>query len=390
MNKTVCLLLMFTVLLSLFSFGGEAKDYSYEEMAEFLNSLDILHGDASMGGDYNFYGSLTRAQFAKLAIASSAYKNSVPLKTNTSPFCDVTKDHWAAGYVKVANNNKIISGYPDSTFRPESGILLEEAVTVVLKLLGYQNSDFGGEWPNGQMSIAKNNELLDNVTINQGEYMKRIDAIALLYNALTGDTKQGSAYLSTLGYTLSKNITLISSYIQDTTLDTDEVVTSSGNYTVKSGFDYNKIGMRGDALIKNNKEIVGFFTDGQNKETYVITGVLGSTIIVNYKGTSKSFPIADETVAYYNSSKTTYSALANRVSAGDTLSIISDNTGRIKYVTVEAQRMEGPITVTSSNFLSDLKMNENEVTVIKAGGTASVNDIRVNDIIYYSKNLNPD
>ncbi|MBO5908918.1 MAG: S-layer homology domain-containing protein, partial [Clostridia bacterium] len=388
MRKTVCLILIFSVFLSLFTFSGEAKDYSYEEMADFLNSLDILHGDASMGGDYNFYGSLTRAQFTKLAVASSEYRSSVAIKTNTSPFYDVKRDHWAAGYIKSANNNKLISGYPDSTFRPENGIILEEAVTVVLKLLGYQNSDFGGEWPNGQLSIAKNTGLLDNVTVNQGEYMKRIDAIALLYNALTGDTKQGTEYLSKLGYSLQKNITLVASYLQDTTLDTDEVVTSIGNYTVKDGFDFDKIGMRGDALVKNNKEIAGFFTEGQNKKTYIITGVLGTTIVVNDKGTSKSFPISDETVAYYNSSKTTYASLANRVSAGDIFSVISDDTGRVKYVTATSQRMEGPITVASSSFLSDLKMNENEVTVIKSGGTASVSDVKVNDIIYYSKNLN--
>jgi len=388
MKKIICMLLTLSMLFSLAAVEVGARQYTYEQMADFLNDLDILHGDASKGGDYDFYSYLTRAQFSKLAVAASVYKNSVPIKTNTSPYSDVTREHWAAGYVKVASQNKLVSGYPDSTFRPENNVLLEEGVTIILKLLGYENSDFGGEWPNGQMGIAKNTGLLDNVNAVQGSAMTRLDAIALIFNALNGDTKQGNTYLNSLGYTKSEDVTLISSYIQDSTLDTDEITTSEGTYRILDDFDYNHIGMRGDILLKNNKKIVGFYPDGQEKETFVVIGVLGNDVVVNVNGVNKTFDISDDTVVYYNSTKTTYSNLVNRVSAGDSFSIIKDSTGRIKYATVETQSMDGPIRVTSTSFLSGLSMNEAETTIIKAGGVVSAEDVNINDIIYYSKNLN--
>lgn len=388
MKRIICLLLALSTLFSIAVIEAGAREYTYEQMADFLNDLDILHGDASKGGDYDFYSYLTRAQFSKLAVAASKYKNSVPLKTNTSPYSDVTRDHWAAGYVKVASQNELVSGYPDSTFRPENNVLLEEGVTIILKLLGYQNSDFGGEWPNGQMGIAKNTGLLDNVTAVQGGAMTRLDAIALIFNALNGDTREGSSYLNSLGYTKAENVTLISSYIQDSTLDTDEITTSDGTYRIPADFDYNHIGMRGDILLKNNKTMVGFYPDGQEKETYVVIGVLGNDIVVNVNGANKTFDLADDTVVYYNSTKTTYGALASRVSTGDSFSIIKDNAGRIKYATVETQTMEGPIRVTSTSFLSSLSINEAEATIIKAGGVVNASDVNINDIIYYSKNLN--
>ena len=52
-------------------------------------------------------------------------------------------------------------------------------------------------------------------------------------------------------------------------------------------FDFTDIGSKGDILLKNNKEIVGFFNDGKEKETYVIMGALGDDIIVGLNGKSE-------------------------------------------------------------------------------------------------------
>ena len=128
-------------------FVSSAHDFTYDEMASMLNSMEILHGD---GTGYNFEGMLTRAQFTKLAVTASVYKNSVPLTTNTSPYADVKRSHWAAGYIKTATANSLINGYPDSTFRPENYVKTEEAATILLKMMGYTNEDFGSEWPYGQ------------------------------------------------------------------------------------------------------------------------------------------------------------------------------------------------------------------------------------------------
>lgn len=388
MKRLLCFIIILSMLLSLVIFNVSAKEYSYDEMADFLSKLDILHGDASKGGDYDYYSYLTRAQFAKIAVAASKYKNSVPIGTNTSPYSDVTRNHWAAGYIKVAATNGIVTGYPDSTFRPEATVLLEEAVTIALKLLGYENSDFGGEWPYGQMGIANNIGLLDNVTATVGAPMTRLDAIALMYNALNEDTKSGSSYLQSIGYQLVEEVVLVASSYQDSGIDSDKVVTSNGTYKVSDKFDFTDIGSKGDILLKNNKEIVGFFNDGKEKETYVIMGALGDDIIVSLNGKSEILDLTADTEAYYNNAKTTASSLTTRVKAGDSISVVKDNDNKIKYVVVENQTMDGPIKVASSDFLNSISMSENNVIVIKGGMVVSANEVAVNDIIYYSKALN--
>ena len=386
MKRILCILVILCMLLG--GISVNAREYSYNDMAEFLAGLDILHGDASKGGDYDFYSYLTRAQFAKIAVAASKYKNSVPVGTNTSPYSDVPRTHWAAGYIKVAATNSLVTGYPDSTFRPEATVLLEEAVTIALKLLGYENADFGGEWPYGQLGIANNLGLLENVSATVGSPLNRLDAIVLMYNTLNENTKSGSSYLSSLGYQITEDVVLISSSLQDPSIDNDRVVTSSGTYKVANSFDFSRIGEKGDILLKNGKEIVKFFGNGRNKEAYVVMGVLAGDIIVSDRGTSKVLDLTEDTEAYYNNAKTTVSSLTSKLKMGDSVSVIKDDLGQIKHVVAQNQVMEGPLRVNSLNILDSILTNDKEVTLIKGGRIVDSSSLAINDIIYYSKAMN--
>ncbi len=68
------------------------------------------------------------------------------------PYPDVPYTNWAAPYVEAAVSAGYVNGYLDGTFRPNNNINLAEGVTIVLRLLGYQDSDFSGVYPSGQMA----------------------------------------------------------------------------------------------------------------------------------------------------------------------------------------------------------------------------------------------
>ncbi len=386
MKKILCFVIVICMLSSGITIN--AREYSFNEMAEFLAGLDILHGDASKGGDYDFYSYLTRAQFAKIAVAASKYKNSVPVGTNTSPYSDVPRTHWAAGYIKVAATNRLVTGYPDSTFRPEATVLLEEAVTIALKLLGYENADFGGEWPYGQLGIANNLGLLENVSATVGAPLNRLDAIVLMYNTINEDMKSGGGYLSTLGYQVTEDVVLVSSSLQDPSIDSDKIVTSSGTYKVADGFDFSKVGEKGDILLKNGKEIVRFFDNGSSKTAYVVMGVLSGDIIVSDRGTSLVLDLTEDTEAYYNNTKMTASSLTSKLKMGDSVSVIKDDNGQVKHVVAQNQVMEGPLRVNSLSILDTVLANGAEATLIKGGRIVDTSSLAINDIIYYSKAMN--
>ena len=96
-----------------------------------------------------------------------------------------------------------MNGYTDGSFRPNNAVTLEEACTAVLKLMGYKMTDLSGAFPNAQLNKASEIGLRAGLDRRQGEAMNYEDCAVLLYNALTANNASGSAYGTTLGFTVS-------------------------------------------------------------------------------------------------------------------------------------------------------------------------------------------
>lgn len=186
------------------------------ERQQIIAALGIVTGDAS--GNLNLSGQVTRAEYAKMLVTASEYKDSVSPMSNSSPFSDVPYTHWAAGYIKTAVKNGWLSGYIDGTYKPANPVTLEEAATGVLKLLGYSSSDFTGSFPYGQLSLAQSLGLFENIGLSQGQPMTREACITLFYNALGAKSKgENQYYAQKLGYTVDN----------DGNIDYNSVITDS-------------------------------------------------------------------------------------------------------------------------------------------------------------------
>ena len=109
---------------------------------------------------------------------------------------------WAP-YVRIAVQQGWMNGYTDGSFRPNNAVTLEEACTAVLKLMGYKMTDLSGAFPNAQLNKAGELGLRAGLDRRQGEAMNYEDCAVLLYNALTANNASGSAYGTTLGFTVS-------------------------------------------------------------------------------------------------------------------------------------------------------------------------------------------
>ena len=181
--------------------GALAAPATQDEAAQALAALDIMVGDET--GDLQLSRSITRAEFTKLVIAASPYRDKAGAAASVSPYPDVPRTQWAAPDVQTAGEAGYVTGYLDGTVRPGNTITLAEGVTMVLRLLGYQNSDFTGAYPSGQMAAYENLNLDEGVTAEQNEALTREDALWLFYNLLTTKTKEGGYYLNTLEPTLN-------------------------------------------------------------------------------------------------------------------------------------------------------------------------------------------
>lgn len=87
---------------------------------ETIQALGIMTGDEN--GNMNLSASVTRAEFVKMMVAASPYKDSVGDGYGASLFKDVKSGHWASGYIKLAVEQEWVTGYVDGTFRPDNTI----------------------------------------------------------------------------------------------------------------------------------------------------------------------------------------------------------------------------------------------------------------------------
>ena len=147
---------------------------------------------------------VTRGAFAKMLVSFSTYRESVDAQgTVGTLYQDVPGTSQWAPYIRIAVQQGWMNGYTDGSFRPDNTVTLEEACAAVLKLLSYKTTDLTGSFPQAQLNKAQQIGLRDQLTCTQGQAMTYEQCTLLLYNALRANTASGSAYGSSLGFTVS-------------------------------------------------------------------------------------------------------------------------------------------------------------------------------------------
>ncbi|MCL1828588.1 MAG: S-layer homology domain-containing protein [Oscillospiraceae bacterium] len=197
MKRILSFLLAISLISALPISAGAASAGDQALLA--VRAAGIITGDEK--GNLNLNNPVTRAEFAKMMVSASAFKNSAA--AGLSSFSDVRQTHWAAGYIKTAVSAGWFAGYADGTFRPSDNIKLEEAATALLRMLGYTDSaDFGGSYPEPQLSRYRSAGLSEGIGLGRGGTVTRADCVKLFYNLLRADTKSGQAYGLSVGIVL--------------------------------------------------------------------------------------------------------------------------------------------------------------------------------------------
>ena len=168
------------------------------------NALQTAITLGAMSNDQDLGAAVTRGAFAKMLVSFSAYRESAASQgTVGTLYKDVPGTSQWAPYIRIAVQQGWMNGYTDGTFRPDSTVTLEEACSAVLKLLSYKTTDLSGSFPMAQLNKANEIGLRDQLTCTQGQVMDYENCALLLYNALRSNTASGSAYGSSLGFTVS-------------------------------------------------------------------------------------------------------------------------------------------------------------------------------------------
>lgn len=198
-RNILSLLLCLTLLLGVCTVGASAAADA-DTRLEVVRVLGIMTGDEQ--GNLNLDTAVTRAEFVKMMVAASKYKDSVTNGSGTAQFTDVKTGYWASGYIGIAVENGWIMGYVDGSFRPQQNIKLEEGCTALLRMLGYDASTMAGSYPTAQLNKALSVGLRDDLSGERGHVLSRRDCVTLFYNLLLSKNSGGQVYGTTLGYTV--------------------------------------------------------------------------------------------------------------------------------------------------------------------------------------------
>lgn len=110
-----------------------------------LKALGLVKGDDL--GYFNPNDTITRAEFCAMIVRALGLEAAAGYLATPTIFPDVTPAQaWAYGYINVAVTRGIIKGYPDGTFRPQGPVTQAEALTMIMRALGYKDS-LPGDWP---------------------------------------------------------------------------------------------------------------------------------------------------------------------------------------------------------------------------------------------------
>ena len=384
MKKILNLTLIICLLLSIFStnvFAEQKEDYSI------LKTLEIMVGDGK--GNMRLDDKVTRAEFTKVAATISNFRKSIPLSQKTSPFADVPYKHWASSYIKAAVDNGIVTGYPDSTFKPDNYVKYEEALTILLKILGYTNNDFGEAYPYGQYSLANNIDLTEDVDAKLFEDLTRRQVADLLINALETNFKNSSLTpYSNFDAAKMSDVIILATTKEDASVPHDKVLTTNGLF--KYNVDLSSyVGQKGTLVIKDGDTVIYFNseTNSANSDKFAIYSVVSDGVIVYKNKAFTQINISDNTTTYYNNSPSTFAAVKNGLTMGDTILINRTPTNEIDYINIFKGDLEGPyIYRTESDFYNKVP-TINDCLIIKNGNTIDKNELEKNDVFYYSKDL---
>ena len=152
--------------------------------AAVLASLDLLHGDAR--GNLKLSNKMKRSEFITLVNSSMSYDVKSDAGTVKIKYKDITSKHWAYNDIMAAAAHGIIKAYGDNTIRPDKYVIDSEALEIVLKALGYLNSDSEAD-PAEILEKASGTGLSKNCVLAPDKQLTRGEAAILIYNALTID-----------------------------------------------------------------------------------------------------------------------------------------------------------------------------------------------------------
>ena len=368
--------------------GGfsDVTDMTTAQNVEVLQMMGVVDGMSS--GVFNPMGTLTRAQFCKMAVEAMGQGDRANIYQNYTIFPDVKPGYWAAGYVNLAvrSDPKLISGYADGTFGPNNTINYGQAVTILMRMLGYKDEDVSAVWPDGYIDQAMAIGLCDGVSLSAGTAVNRAQAAQLFMNLLNCDQKEGGKFYTKLGTPV------------DAILLDGNAKDAAGNPILRTSVqDYVLAGNPGSGLLSGRKgvvilngagEAVTFVPTNEGTSRNITIAMAETTTITDSSGTKYS--VAADAKVYIGESSYSYVERFTYLSAGTLATLYINDKGRVETVFVGSTTSDDAVIVAQDGSTEGFALltDRTDYTIYKHGERVTSRSLKKFDVATYSASNN--
>ena len=368
--------------------GGfsDVTDMTTAQNVEVLQMMGVVDGMSS--GVFNPMGTLTRAQFCKMAVEAMGQGDRANIYQNYTIFPDVKPGYWAAGYVNLAvrSDPKLISGYADGTFGPNNTINYGQAVTILMRMLGYKDEDVSAVWPDGYIDQAMAIGLCDGVSLSAGTAVNRAQAAQLFMNLLNCDQKEGGKFYTKLGTPV------------DAILLDGNAKDAAGNPILRTSVqDYVLAGNPGSGLLSGRKgvvilngagEAVTFVPTNEGTSRNITIAMAETTTITDSSGTKYS--VAADAKVYIGESSYSYVERFTYLSAGTLATLYINDKGRVETVFVGSTTSDDAVIVAQDGSTEGFALltDRTDYTIYKHGERVTSRSLKEFDVATYSASNN--
>ena len=257
-------------------FSDVADNYTATAI-ETLRLMGVLDGYSD--GTFRPNAALTRAQFCKMAVYAMDGGSELGRYSTVTIFPDVKPSFWASSYINMAAKKGVIAGFADGKFKPNQTVTAGQAVTILMRGLGYKDENMGGVWPQGYMAEAKTCGLLKSTGITSAySALTRGQAAKLFLNLFEAKRASGEGAAPLFNYSVGDKEVYL------TNLDAGKGTMTAGGQVYDMAHPVTStslIGSKGKVVLNGDGEILTFLpvTGGSGiSNAAVIIGANGSAL----------------------------------------------------------------------------------------------------------------
>lgn len=401
-------LAMLFIIIGASMVSAETLDYSLALTR--LQGLGII--DSSVTDSNKI---VTRGEFIKSIVIAEGLSNTAKNSKGTTIFPDIDPNSELSGYInaglnlgtKQGINQGVVYGTPNGTFQADKAVSYGEACTMIVRLLGYKDSDEELQrvsWPNNYIQEASTLDLTEGITLNKNDKLtlgvealmldRLFDSVMKKSSSTESDKFFSDNYYSDTTVTgkLVEALILGNSKTSDN-LSENQILTDTGSYTLKRGVTAPEIG--GKYKLYVDGTVITKVSPKENTlVNYAVLVASASTIkYTDGNGLSKTMSLPRASAYYYHGENVDYDGAARAIQPYSSIIISKNGNGDNDYMLIIDPIYSKPLIYTNGirfekDKIKDLIGDTNYLYINKNGSKADADDyLETGDLIYFVSDL---